>query len=65
METVLSDAMEAGLALDAAIAESGQQAADFWRLRESLPEAQKYAGASIKHDVSVPISRIADFMADA
>ncbi len=65
METVLSDAMEAGLALDAAIAESGQQAADFWRLREALPEAQKYAGASIKHDVSVPISRIAEFLEDA
>ncbi len=65
METVLSDAMEAGLALDAAIAESGQQAADFWRLREALPEAQKYAGASIKHDISVPISRIADFLDDA
>ena len=65
METVLSDAMEAGLALDAAIAESGQQAADFWRLRETLPEAQKHSGASIKHDVSVPISRIADFLADA
>jgi FAD/FMN-containing dehydrogenase len=65
METVLSDAMEAGLALDAAIAESGQQAADFWRLRETLPEAQKYSGASIKHDISVPISRIADFLDDA
>ena len=65
METVLSDAMQAGLALDAAIAESGQQAADFWRLRETLPEAQKHSGASIKHDVSVPISRIADFLADA
>ena len=65
METILSNAMEADLALDAAIAESGQQAADFWRLRETLPEAQKFAGASIKHDVSVPISRIADFMDDA
>lgn len=65
MEAVLSDAMEAGLALDAAIAESGQQAADFWRLRETLPEAQKLEGASIKHDVSVPISRIADFMEKA
>ncbi len=65
METVLSEAMEAGLALDAAIAESGQQAADFWRLREALPEAQKYAGVSIKHDVSVPISRIAEFLEDA
>ena len=65
METVLSDAIEAGLALDAAIAESGQQAEDFWRLRETLPEAQKHAGASIKHDVSVPISRISEFLEEA
>ena len=65
MESIVSNAMEEGLALDAAIAESGQQAIDFWRLRESLPEAQKFAGASIKHDVSVPISRIGDFMDDA
>ena len=62
MEIIVSNAMEAGLVLDAAFAESGQQAIDFWRLRESLPEAQKFAGASIKHDVSVPISRISDFM---
>jgi D-lactate dehydrogenase (cytochrome) len=33
-----------------------------WRLRESIPEAQRHAGASIKHDVSVPISAIADFI---
>ncbi len=65
MEKILSNAMAADLALDAAIAESGQQVKDFWRLRETLPEAQKFAGASIKHDVSVPISRIADFMDDA
>ena len=65
LENIVSNAMDAGLALDAAIAESGQQAIDFWRLRESLPEAQKLAGASIKHDVSVPISRIADFLDEA
>ena len=65
METVLSEAMEAGLVLDAAIAESGAQAADFWKIRETVPDAQKYEGVSIKHDVSVPVSRIADFMEEA
>lgn len=65
LERVLSDGMEDGLVLDAAIAESSAQAADFWRLRETLPEAQKYEGASVKHDVSVPISRIADFIDQA
>jgi FAD/FMN-containing dehydrogenase len=65
METILSDAMAAGLVLDGVIAESGAQAADFWRIREALPEAQKYEGASIKHDISVPVSKIADFMEQA
>ncbi len=62
LETTLSEAMEDGLVLNAVIAESGAQAADFWRIRETLPEAQKYEGASIKHDISVPVSRIAEFM---
>ena len=62
MEKVLTDGLEAGLVIDAAIAESTAQAADFWKLRETLPEAQKYEGASLKHDVSVPISRIAEFL---
>ena len=65
MESTLSDAMEAGLVLDGVIAESGAQAADFWRLRETLPEAQKYEGVSIKHDIAVPVSKVADFMARA
>ena len=65
MEALLSDAMEAGLVQDGVIAESGAQAADFWRIRETLPEAQKYEGASIKHDISVPVSRIAEFMETA
>jgi FAD/FMN-containing dehydrogenase len=65
MESTLSEAMEAGLVLDGVIAESGAQAADFWRIRESLPEAQKYEGASIKHDIAVPVSRVADFLEQA
>ena len=65
MESVLADALEGGLVRDAAIAESGAQAADFWKIRETLPEAQKLDGASVKHDISVPVSRIPAFMAEA
>ncbi|MGQ0455845.1 MAG: FAD-binding oxidoreductase [Hyphomicrobium sp.] len=47
---------------DAAIAHSMGQAQQFWKLRDSFSEAQKGAGASIKHDVSVPIARIPEFL---
>jgi len=49
---------------DAVIAESEAQAQALWRLRESLPEAQKPEGASVKHDVSVPITKIAELIAE-
>lgn len=62
---VLEAAMEAGEVEDAAIAASAGQGADFWRLRELISEVQGFEGASIKHDVSVPISRVADFMVEA
>ena len=65
MESLLAGAMEDGLVRDAVIAESGAQAADFWKLRETIPEAQKLDGASIKHDISVPVSRIPGFMEEA
>ena len=65
MESLLAAAMEDGLVRDAVIAESGAQAADFWKLRETIPEAQKLDGASIKHDISVPVSRIPGFMEEA
>ena len=65
MESLLAQAMAEGLVRDAVIAESGAQAADFWKLRETIPEAQKHAGASIKHDVSVPVSQVAVFMDEA
>jgi FAD/FMN-containing dehydrogenase len=64
-EAVLAAAMEAGLVLDAAIAASEAQARQLWRIREGIPEAQKLEGGGIKHDVSVPVSRIADFIAEA
>lgn len=61
---VLEAAMDAGEVLDATLAASESQADDFWRLREQLSECQRYEGGSIKHDVSVPISRVADFLVE-
>lgn len=65
MEAVLGQAMEDGLVLDAALAESEAQRAAIWRLREEHAEAQKREGASIKNDVSVPVSRVPDLIAQA
>ncbi|MCP5367901.1 MAG: FAD-binding oxidoreductase [Hyphomicrobiales bacterium] len=62
LETVLGAAMEDGAVLDAVIAGSEGQRQDLWRIRESIPEAQKSEGASIKHDVSVPVSAVPAFM---
>ncbi len=62
---VLEAALEDGLIEDAVIAESETQAQALWRIRESIPEAQGFEGASIKHDVSVPVSSLPDFIARA
>lgn len=62
LERILEDAASAGFASDAAVADSLTQAAALWRLRESASEAQKGEGGSIKHDISVPVSRIAEFV---
>ncbi|UMY17710.1 FAD-binding oxidoreductase [Methylobacterium organophilum] len=62
LETLLAEALEAGLAKDATIGGSEAQNAGLWRLRELLPEVQKAEGGSIKHDVSVPLSRLPDFI---
>lgn len=64
-DEVLTHALDADLALDAARAHSLEQAAAFWRLRENLSEAQKREGGSIKHDVSVPVASVPDFIAEA
>ena len=64
-ERILEAGFEAGLVADAAIAESGQQGQDFWRLRTAMSEVQKHEGGSIKHDVSVPVSKIAEFIEQA
>ncbi len=65
LETVLAEALEAGLAADAVLAESEAQRAGLWRLRESVPEAQKREGASIKHDVGVATSRVPELIGRA
>ena len=65
MEAVLTKAAEDGIIEDAVIAASMAQAADFWRLRELMPEAQKPEGGSVKHDVSVPIARLPEFIVRA
>ena len=62
MEALLESAYEDGLVLDAAIAQSESQRADFWKLREGITEAQGIEGASIKHDISVPVSAIPEFV---
>ena len=65
MEAFLEAAFEDGLVVDAAIAQSGAQRDQMWFLREAMVLAQKPEGASIKNDVSVPISAIPEFIRNA
>ena len=62
LEAILVQASEDALITDAVIGASLQHARDLWKLRESLSEAQKPAGGSIKHDISVPVARIPEFL---
>jgi FAD/FMN-containing dehydrogenase len=64
-EAVLAAGLEAGLIADAALAANETQAAAFWRLRETISEAERAHGKAIKHDVSVPTSAVPAFMAEA
>ena len=61
----LDDCLERGIVRDGVIAQSGAQRADLWRLRHSISEAQRHAGASIKNDISVPVARVAQFIDEA
>jgi FAD/FMN-containing dehydrogenase len=65
MEEILAEGHEKGLVLDATIAESVQQGKAFWRIREMFGEVQRHIGASIKHDISVPVAAIPAFIAEA
>ncbi len=62
-EHVMEQAMQAGLISDAVIAENMTQAKALWHVRESIPLAQAQEGLNIKHDISVPVSRIPEFVA--
>jgi len=64
-EAALGEAFEAELATDATIAASEGQAKQLWFIREAIVEAQKHAGGSIKNDVSVPVSKVAEFIGRA
>jgi FAD/FMN-containing dehydrogenase len=61
-EDVFAEALEAGEATDGVIAESEAQAKKLWRIREEHPEAQKREGASVKNDVSVPVSKVPEMI---
>jgi FAD/FMN-containing dehydrogenase len=61
-EHVMEQALEAGIITDAVVAENLQQARALWHIRESIPLAQAEEGLNIKHDISVPVSRIPEFV---
>jgi FAD/FMN-containing dehydrogenase len=65
LEEALEVGMEQGLVTDAAIADSLEHRRAFWHLRDMLPEAQKPEGGSIKHDVSVPLAAVPEFLREA
>ncbi len=64
-EALLAEAMEAKEIDDAVLAASLAQAKELWRLRELMSEVQREEGGSIKHDVSVPVARVPEFIARA
>jgi FAD/FMN-containing dehydrogenase len=65
MEEILAQGHDKGLVLDATIADSLEQGKAFWRIREMFGEVQRHIGASIKHDISVPVAAIPVFIAEA
>jgi FAD/FMN-containing dehydrogenase len=65
LQQLLAEAAARSLLADAVLATSERVRAAFWRLRENVPEAQRLDGASIKHDISVPVASLADFIDEA
>ncbi|KQP43174.1 FAD-binding oxidoreductase [Pseudorhodoferax sp. Leaf274] len=61
-EQLLEQAFEAGCVTDAVVAENLTQAHQLWHIRESIPLAQVEEGLNIKHDISIPVSRIPEFV---
>ena len=65
LEEFLAAAMEDRLVLDAVMTRSERERAALWKLRETIPEAQRRDGASLKHDISLPVASLAAFVARA
>jgi FAD/FMN-containing dehydrogenase len=69
LDALLEEALEAALArgtvLDAAMVHSERERLALWKMRETIPEAQRHEGASLKHDISLPVGALADFIARA
>lgn len=65
LERLLAEAHRSSLIEDATIAASEAQAEAFWRIRDSLSEAERAQGPAVQHDISVPVDRMPDFLIDA
>jgi FAD/FMN-containing dehydrogenase len=65
LEAILARGMEDGIVDDAVIAANLSQRSGFWKLRDEMSAAQKPEGGSIKHDISVPVAAVPDFIAEA
>ncbi len=63
LEAILAPALQAGGAADAVVAQSLADARALWAIREGIPEAHARAGGNVKHDISLPVSAIPDFVA--
>jgi D-lactate dehydrogenase (cytochrome) len=62
LERALTQAVESGVVIDAVLARSHEQRNALWKLRETVPEAQRSAGGSLKHDISVPVAALPAFI---
>ena len=65
LQGLLEQGFEAGSILDGVVAASEKQRRDLWHLREEIPEAQRLEGIQLKHDISVPVSSLAEFIHSA
>ena len=65
LESILAQGLENGIVDDAVIAASLAQRSGFWKLRDEMSAAQKPEGGSIKHDISVPVAAVPDFITEA
>ena len=65
LERLLAEAMAQGLAADAVIAASESQADAFWKLRDSISEAEREEGPTLAHDISVPVADMPRFLVEA